>query len=967
MVRSVIPRAQQPMLAMDLRKLSLAKRKLMVDVFASLTAGQSLPELRVLLRDPSNAEVASAERIMEDASASFSFDTSGVTAGSLELSVEAMDPTTRRVLHRETRQIAIPKPPEWFGNDLGKTTEVPEPWTAVKTEGDRVEVWNRSYRFAGLPMPAEVVSDCRAILPDGVELELVVSGERDRLTPTMNRVVRVSDRRAVVRTRAEGSRVRVVGDLWVEFDGVIRSDWRIEPKGEGETLDRLTLRFPMRPKDVTLYNHVDRKAFSVANSRGIDHLGPRSLVHYLWIGNEDRGFAWFFPSDESFAPSDPCNALRVVERQGRRIVEAELVGESKPLDDGWATTLGFQATPVKPWGKTATWDHRITREKQPLTLFEDFFADRVEATWSPDVAAPMDRGRLSFWIRPQWDPQGFISPQPWHQRQQSQNLFTVTFGEGEEQGQIRAQWHPATRRLRVLLANPGGPGALLFDRGPLDVDPWEQGRWRRVDLTWGDRWTLSFDGTRVAQTGQRSGLFTSLDAPKPRFRFGQWRPLADVDEVEISTLGGEPARLGFDGSDDLAAMDFVMNYEPLDESAKRSQLVDGVDGQALALRRVPLPLEVEQYQKLGVKTLYFHCDWSSVHNASKAWSPERINASVRAAQEHGMQVIPYFGFLLSDLTPTWQRFGSEMEVLPKPWVYKGRENQAAHIVSVASPYADWLLSQIDHALRTHNFNGVYLDSTADVWPTHNAAYGQGYEGDDGQRVRTYPFFETRETMQRIYQLVKKHDPDGQVNAHVNGPITTPSAGYATGLWNGELLAMWGTRVKRIDDFHATEYLPLDAFRAAYMGRAFGIPVDLLVYGRPFERGDMITLGLLHDVLPRPSSAERLVKISRYWRMAEHFGKDEAIFLPYWRDDAIQPSGDEVYATAHVRGDGAVLLIIANTSRQRQSVTVPFGSPHLPTGQWRIVDRLGIEPAGLDRSGLRVDLPSMDHSFLWLER
>jgi len=80
-----------------------------------------------------------------------------------------------------------------------------------------------------------------------------------------------------------------------------------------------------------------------------------------------------------------------------------------------------------------------------------------------------------------------------------------------------------------------------------------------------------------------------------------------------------------------------------------------------------------------------------------------------------------------------------------------------------------------------------------------------------------------------------------------------------------------------------EVLPLDKFRAEFMGKQWGLAAEFLVYeNRPFTTEQALAFTMLHDVLVRPlDTGERLRLISRIWKAREDFGTEEARWIPYW--------------------------------------------------------------------------------------
>ena len=109
-----------------------------------------------------------------------------------------------------------------------------------------------------------------------------------------------------------------------------------------------------------------------------------------------------------------------------------------------------------------------------------------------------------------------------------------------------------------------------------------------------------------------------------------------------------------------------------------------------------------------------------------------------------MDLLLYFGFLISDLAPEWAQFGDECVIMPRggyePYNYPSQPVQNAYRVCYNSIWQDRLASGIDEVMKEFNIDGVYLDGTSYVWPCSNRRHGCGYVRSDGTLAPTYPFW-----------------------------------------------------------------------------------------------------------------------------------------------------------------------------------------------------------------------------------
>jgi len=325
---------------------------------------------------------------------------------------------------------------------------------------------------------------------------------------------------------------------------------------------------------------------------------------------------------------------------------------------------------------------------------------------------------------------------------------------------------------------------------------------------------------------------------------------------------------------------------------------------------------LDRMAEMGVRTLVFHESWTPVQNY---WITDRETELKRLASEchkRGIKLLLYFGYELSTLAPEWGELSDDVLVKnPQGRLaggYQRRPPQRDYIVCYRSEWAERLVEGIAEALDRYGFDGVYLDGTIEPWGCANERHGCGYRTPEGSLKATYPIFAVRSMMRRLYELI--HPRGGLVNAHQSTCCLTPTLSFCHSYWDGEQFGggeLSGDPLRK---------LPLETFRAEFMGVNFGVPSEFLVYERPpnwtFEHALAFTL--LHNVLVRPSvRSEKLKLISKIWTAFSDFGVGEAQWHPYWRnDDLIDVKPQQVKASLYLKGSRA-LLVISNLSAQEE--------------------------------------------------
>ena len=136
--------------------------------------------------------------------------------------------------------------------------------------------------------------------------------------------------------------------LTADCDGLCWYEIRLEPKHPVK-LRSLGLEIP---RDAATAKYLHSANYSWSNvSQGLPEMGGKwssAFVPYLWLGDEERGLAWFADSDQGWHLSQPAAALGVA-TQGQIIaVRATLLDHEEMISAPLIIRFGLQASPVKP-------------------------------------------------------------------------------------------------------------------------------------------------------------------------------------------------------------------------------------------------------------------------------------------------------------------------------------------------------------------------------------------------------------------------------------------------------------------------------------------------------------------------------------------------------------------------------------------------------------------------------------------
>lgn len=270
---------------------------------------------------------------------------------------------------RSTVPLHKPGPPVWSGSSLGMDDKVLAPWEPLQTDAAMraVECWGRRYEFGTLL--SRVQSADADMLSQGVRVEAVFGDHTATLTGPPCRLEQATDTRAVLVGQAEAEGLRMRVRHVVEFDGFTWTDVTIEPVEPGRRvqtqagdvqldlkiepispmqLEELRLTWTMPQAEATLL-HADAMRWAGNPAGRLEPQGwASSLVPCFWLGNEQRGLAWYTESDLHWRAAKNKPTIQVVPEGDQVRVIVRLIAEPTTISDRREYGFGMMATPVRP-------------------------------------------------------------------------------------------------------------------------------------------------------------------------------------------------------------------------------------------------------------------------------------------------------------------------------------------------------------------------------------------------------------------------------------------------------------------------------------------------------------------------------------------------------------------------------------------------------------------------------------------
>ncbi|MFA5865749.1 MAG: glycoside hydrolase domain-containing protein [Phycisphaerae bacterium] len=273
------------------------------------------------------------------------------------------------------------------------------------------------------------------------------------------------------------------------------------------------------------------------------------------------------------------------------------------------------------------------------------------------------------------------------------------------------------------------------------------------------------------------------------------------------------------------------------------------------------------------------------------------------------------------------------------------------VTSASGTWQDYFLWQVEQVMDRLGCQGVYLDCS-DPNPCWNPYLGCGYTDRNGQFKPTIPIRANREFMKRLY-LLKKKKPNFRIQFHMSAMPIMPTHTFADEVLDGEQY------VSKPAIFE----LPLEKFRAEFMGQPWGIPCNLHVMtsnqGMPgyFDNEKALAFGILHgtEVNMEPSLLF-FDRIGRLYDVMTAFGTSQAEFFPYWKNkDKIKVGSPDVAANVYKKGN-EVLVVLSNLRKNDVDLGVELDCARLGlSGETYARNYLDDEVCKLDEGKFRTGL------------
>jgi len=270
--------------------------------------------------------------------------TADLPAGPYTVAVSLL--VNKKRLGAVERPFTKPRPPRWLGNKLGITDEVPEPWTPLVREENKLSMWGRRYAWEKSLFPSSIITQGKEILARPIQLKANALGSTVEASLGKMQWNEVNPGRMQLEGAGKLGPLSVRASWSIEYDGFAWCKLRVEGAAINK-INSLKLEVPLRPEMATL---------EMMNLGG-DHLArsgkvrPLSLnitgAPVIWLGNEVGGLQWTAETDRTWQMKNQNRKIEVIPG-GKEVLLRINFADSPVRGRVFEAEFGLHATPVKP-------------------------------------------------------------------------------------------------------------------------------------------------------------------------------------------------------------------------------------------------------------------------------------------------------------------------------------------------------------------------------------------------------------------------------------------------------------------------------------------------------------------------------------------------------------------------------------------------------------------------------------------
>jgi|GEM_PF-1173762 len=333
--------------------------------------------------------------------------------------------------YEEQTRIFRPENPDWFGNDIGKSKVICEPFQALKkTSKNTVELYKRTYKLGASGLPESVVARGDELLAQPMHFELRVDREVNSDDFKLA-LASFSDREGKWSSTCTNDKLRIEILTTLAYDGMLRYDVSFEPRKGPVTIKEFSLNIPVKKEWSRYFGHhaigTRPATYSPICKAGLlgrwfkEYGDGMPFTFAFMLAAEDRGIQWFCPSDRNWSNQDEFKKIAVRSDDRSNTLVVSLIDKDKTLKEKAAYNFGITVTPVRPSDP----DHPVEISNGPGPQFLIEGVDEKKKTWGHQMLkASRETGGI-IGIHGYLDPQQIGVPRLYDEEQEKKYIEGV--------------------------------------------------------------------------------------------------------------------------------------------------------------------------------------------------------------------------------------------------------------------------------------------------------------------------------------------------------------------------------------------------------------------------------------------------------------------------------------------------------------------------------------------------------------
>ncbi|MDR0931538.1 MAG: DUF6067 family protein [Victivallales bacterium] len=250
----------------------------------------------------------------------------------------------------------------WENNTLGITNNVFAPFTALKYDGSSVASVLNQIDFAPCGVQS-MFSAGRNLLAGSIHYTASNSHGPIAFFGGDGKWTKQTDSQGIYESTLKGSGVSLHEITEIDYDSCVKKTLTLIPDpGQRPELNDFYLDIPLDSRQIRLFHIIKAGSIRTNPAQKIpdgDGVIWRSTdvgngefagnMHiYLWLGEMERGLAWFADNDRNFSVDDKKPVQELIRKNGILTLRVHFINRPTIIDGERTIVYGLQPSPVKP-------------------------------------------------------------------------------------------------------------------------------------------------------------------------------------------------------------------------------------------------------------------------------------------------------------------------------------------------------------------------------------------------------------------------------------------------------------------------------------------------------------------------------------------------------------------------------------------------------------------------------------------